>query len=243
VPRTTAWFAGVPGALALAIVVAACGPGPSTGATMMATPGATSLDRSGSAPSPPAASPVASGLLTIPSTFGIELQPGRYSSSPPFDRAFTFEVAEAGWETGHLNGEFFDIIRFDGLPRGGLPARSLAWATPTTIHGPTDAPAAGLSPAAAIAALAGRAGVVPANQVDQQLFGLAGARVDLHAEANNTPLFSGPGGTFGLGIDRDVRLAAVAVDDALLLVLVLATPDDLDAAWAQALAILETVEL
>jgi hypothetical protein len=66
--------------------------------------------------------------------------------------------------------------------------------------------------------------------------------IAFHAEANTTPLFSGPGGTFGLGVDRDVRIAALAVDDALLLVLVQATPGDLDAAWAQALAILETVE-
>jgi hypothetical protein len=172
--RTRAWFGGAP--IALAIAVAACAPGPSSGATVMATPGATSLDPSGSAPSPPAASPAASGVLTIPSTLGIALQPGRYSSSPPFDRAFTFRVAEAGWETGHLNGEFFDIIRFDGRPWAGLPARSLAWAAPTTIHGPSDVAASGLTPAAAIATLAGRDGVVPANEVDLELFDAAWAQ-------------------------------------------------------------------
>jgi hypothetical protein len=60
---------------------------------------------------------------------------------------------------------------------------------------------------------------------------------------SNTPVFAGADGTFRQTADLDSRLLAVAIEDGLLLVLVQATPDDLEAAWAQSLEILETVQL
>ncbi len=174
---------------------------------------------------------------------------GSTAAPPPLDLAFTFELDAPGWQTGHLDAEVFDIIRFDGLPESGLPARSLGFALPTTIRGAgagaaANLPVANLAPADALAALAARDDLVASEVTDLELFGRAAAQVDLHAKANNTPIWSASGGTSGLATARDLRLLAVALDDGgLLLVMIQARPNDLEAASEQAFDILDTVVL
>jgi hypothetical protein len=244
-----------PAALTLALAVAACAPVastalPATAAGQTAPPGpisspagARTVPPSTVAPSPTPLAPLPSGVLRLPSDFAIELEPGRYSSSPPFERFFTFEVDDPGWRAGHLNAEFFDIQRFDGVPTTGLPSRILAFAHPDTIHGPTSVPATELTPEAAVAALTARDDLVTKNVAELELFGRPSVRVDVHAPVDNTPVFGGADGTFRQSADLDARLVAVPIDGGLLLVLVQATPQDLEPAWDQALSILETVQL
>ena len=176
------------------------------------------------------------------------LAPGRYFSSPPFDIPFTFEVAEAGWETGHLHGEFFDLFRFDAEPSPANPTRWIGFAHPATIRGPgaipaADVPATSLTPQGAIDGWSDRDDLTPSNVAEQTLFGLAGARVDLQARTPGAGLFGGEEGTFGLDPQLPVRLVVLPLDDALLLVLVMAPAAELEAAWTQALEILDTVDL
>jgi hypothetical protein len=59
----------------------------------------------------------------------------------------------------------------------------------------------------------------------------------------SVPLFGGPAVVFGLDPENDVRLGTVPLADGLLLVLVLAAPDELDAAWHETQPILESVDL
>ena len=207
--------------------------------TPASSPGATS----GVAPSPTPLAPLPSGVLPLPTDFAIELASGTYFSAPPFDLPFTFEVPEPGWRSGHLNGEFFDIQRFDGVPTTGLPSRILGFAHPWTIEGATPMYAADLTPESAVAALVARDDLVTDDVANLELFGRPSVRVDIHAPEDNTAIFGGADGTFRQGADLDARLVAVPIDAGLLLVLVQATPDDLDAAWDQALEILGTVKL
>ena len=219
-----------------------------TGPATTAAPPSEDVGQPTDEPSPepprPSGAPAA-----LPTAFGVDLAPGLYGSSPPLDLAFTFELDAPGWQTGHLDAEVFDIIRFDGLPESGLPARSLGFALPTTIRGAgagaaANLPVANLAPADALAALAARDDLVASEVTDLELFGRAAAQVDLHAKANNTPIWSGSGGTFGLATARDLRLLAVALDDGgLLLVMIQARANDLEAASEQAFDILDTVVL
>ncbi len=218
-------------ALTLALAAVACAP------VSPSKPPATAAP----SPSPPA--PLPSGVLPLPSSFAIELAPGRYSSSPPFERSFTFEVDDPGWRAGHLNAEFFDIQRFDGVPMTGLPSRILPFAHPGTIQGATSIPATDLTPEAAVAALTARDDLVTRNVTELELLGRPSVRVDVHAPVDNTPVFGGADGTFRQSADLDARLVAVPIDDGLLLVLVQASADDLEGAWEQALGILGTVRL
>jgi hypothetical protein len=119
----------------------------------------------------------------------------------------------------------------------------LAFAHPDTIQGATSIPTRDLTPEAAIAALGARDDLVTANVAELELFGRRSARVDVHAPVGNTAVFAGEDGTYRQSADVDARLVSVPIDEDLLLVLVLAPPDDLEAAWDQALAILRTVEL
>jgi hypothetical protein len=253
-PRATLPLRAATLALALAAAAGACNPGgPSAPAattvgqapTRSPTPTPTSSADAAPtvAPSPTPPVPLPSGALRLPTAFAIELAPGTYFSTPPFDLPFTFEIRERGWRAGHLNGEFFDIQRFDGVPTTGLPSRILGFAHPWAIEGVTRLHAADLTPEEAIAALAARDDLVTANVTDFELFGRAAVRVDIHAPVDNTPLFGGADGTFGQSVDHDARLAAVPIDGGLLVVLIEAKPDDLEAAWAQAAEILETVYL
>jgi hypothetical protein len=208
------------------------GPSPTAGATVSPSPSATP------APTPP------SGARLLPTTFSVDIQPGRYFSAPPFELAFTFDVAEAGWQSGHLNGEFFDLQRWDGVPEGGLPSRLVGFAHPDTIQGPAgNVDVAELTPAAAVALLTSRDDLETANDETLQLLGRDAARVDVHVRVDNTSIFGGEDGTFRQGIDLDSRFVAVPIEGGLLLLVVEAKPDDLEAAWASALPIFESVDL
>ena len=182
-------------------------------------------------------------MLPLPTDFAVGLAPGTYFSTPPFDLPFTFEISEPGWRAGHLNGEFFDIQRFDGVPTTGLPSRILGFAHPWTIEGGTPLHAADLTPEQAVAALVARDDLVTDDVANLELFGRSSVRVDVHVPVDSTSLFGGADGTFRQSADLDARLVVVPLDGGLLLVLVEASPADLDAAWEQALEILETVEL
>jgi hypothetical protein len=227
--------------IASALALAACLP--------VASSSAPSAPRSGASSRPPTPAisplptPAGSAPLPFPTAFAAELVPGRYSSSPPFDLPFTFQVAEVGWVAGHLHGEFFDIQHYEGRRPSGAPARVLAWALPAFVRGSADVPASDLTPAAAIDLLADRVDIVDSNRAEVALLGRRGARLDLHAIEDNTPVFGGPGGTFGLSVAHDVRLVALPIEGGLLLLLVSAEPDELEAVWLQSLEIIESMEL
>src|SRR5574338_528723 len=112
---------------AISLVVAAC---TSAGApSVQPTPSAAAVSATGSPPSATAASPIATaaptptspppappGAVAWPKVFDVELQAGRYWSNPPFRIPFSLDVAEPGWYSGHLHDDFFDRLRFDGVP-------------------------------------------------------------------------------------------------------------------------------
>jgi len=217
--------------------------------TPVATPVATRAPTPSQAPTTlPTATllpaPISTGL-SFPTTSEIPLAPGRYRSSPPFDIPFTFEVPDSGWESAHLLGEFFDILQFDGetAAAAGQPSRWIAFGHPTDIRGTRDTPAAGLSPGEAAALFADRSDLQASATTPFELDGLDGVRLDLHARSLSTPVFGGPAGNFAIGPQNALRLAIVPLADDLLLVLVLATPDELEAAWLEAQPILESVDL
>ena len=56
-------------------------------------------------------------------------------------------------------------------------------------------------------------------------------------------MFGGPAGNLGIGPDRDIRVGIVEVNADVLLVVVSALPDDLDAAWTAVTPILDSVDL
>ena len=181
--------------------------------------------------------------LPFPTADGQELDLGTYVSSPPFDVDFTFEIAEPGWESLHLIGEFFDVVRWDGPGRTGAPPRSLAFGHPERVRGETDVPVAGLTPAAAVEILAGRDDLVVGSPGPFQLDGRDGLVLDLQAAAQGTVLFGGERGDLGIGPDRDVRLGIIPLDSDLLFVVVSAVPGQVDAAWDEAEPILESIDL
>lgn len=179
----------------------------------------------------------------MPTAFAAELAPGRYFSSPPFELAFTFLVDDPGWRAGHLNGEFFDIQRFEGEPGVNLPSRLVGFGRPDVFHGPDGAaPAAGLAPGQAIDVVAAQGDLDSTNVRAIEIAGRAGARVDLHSATNNNHVFGGEDGDFGMGPELDVRLAAVAFEDGLLVLVVSAPPGELGAAWDEAIAIFDSIE-
>ncbi len=165
--------------------------------------------------------------------------PGRYSSQPPFSIAFTFDVPSDGWESGHLHGEFFDVLQLDAP---GVPSRWIAFARPNLIHGATDAPAAGLSPQESIATIATLEGLEVSPSTPFEIGGLTGVTSDLHVTGGQVALFGGEAGDFGFNGDLDLRLGIVPFDGTLLLVLVMAPAPELDAAWTEAAPLLDSVE-
>ncbi|MBI2780500.1 MAG: hypothetical protein HYX55_01730 [Chloroflexi bacterium] len=224
----------------LTLALAGCG-----GAGGSTDPGVPGADDASAGPAvTSSAAPRPSGTLSWPSEFGVDLVPGTYFSSPPFDVPFTLTVAETGWQTGHLHSELFDLIRFDGLPETDLPAVLFGFSVPTMVRGAGgNKPAAGMTPDAAIDGLATRADITATNRAGVDLFGRSGARVDLHADVDNTALFGGPAGNFGLGPERNVRIAAVAFGGGLLLVLVMAPPGEVEEAWDRVQPILASIAL
>jgi hypothetical protein len=139
--------------------------------------------------------------------------------------------------------EFFDIVRFDDDAAMGQPTRWIAFAHPTNIRGAVDEPVEDLSPTDAAALFADRPDLRAGPTSAFELDGLVGIRHDLHALVQSAPLFGGPAGNFGLDPENDIRPGIVSLADGLLLVLVLAAPDELDAAWHETQPILESVDL
>jgi hypothetical protein len=242
--------------LSFAFALAGCSPSagatgtPSGSAVPEATPPAgtrgTSSAGASTAPSPsmtPAPTPPL-GARLLPTTFSVDIEPGRYFSMPPFEVAFTFEVPESGWQSGHLNGEFFDLQRWDGVPEGGLPSHLVGFAHPDTLQGPAGNMSVGdLTPAAAAALLTSRGDLETANEEPLELVGRDAVRIDVHVRIDNTPIFGGEDGTFRQGVDLDSRFVMVQVGGGLLLLVVQARPADLEAAWRRAFPILESIEL
>jgi len=170
--------------------------------------------------------------------------PGTYFSSPPFVIPLTLELTERGWHAGHLNPVFVDLQRYDGVAVGGLPTRMLALGWPDNVRGADGpVPVAGLTPGDALDLLASRGSIRARERRGIELSGLAGERIDLHSDLGNNPIFGTADGDFGLGPELDLRLIAVPYRDGLLMLSVLAPAADLDAAWQQALPILQSIEL
>lgn len=246
---------GAPKALGVGIaaaLLAACGGGAGVTsgptATAPATTPATTPTAAASAATtdPPQATsaPAPSGVLLLPTGFAGALQPGTYWSAPPFDIGFAFEVAEAGWVAGHLNSEFVDIQRHPGVPTEGvLPERIVGFAHPLVIHGSTMIDATDLPPAAAVQLWVDRTDIETANVEALELLGHDAVRVDLHAPRPMLALLGGDGGTFRLDSALDVRAVVVAIDGGLFLATVHAPAAELEAAWQQALPILESIDL
>ena len=168
---------------------------------------------------------------------------GRYFTSPPFVIPMTVELTEAGWHAGHLNPVFIDLQRYDGVDLGGLPSRMLGFGWPENVRGDRPLDVAGLTPAAAVDSITARGSIKSSNRASIELFGLEGERIDLHSDLTNNPIFGTADGDFGIQPELDCRLSVLPLDDGLLMVAVLAPAADLEAAWEQALPILEAATL
>ena len=179
--------------------------------------------------------------MPFPSHSEVALQPGRYTSSPPFDIPFTFAIPNSGWESAHLHGEFFDVVRLDG-PNPGQPTRWVAWAHPDTIHGAAPVAATGLEPQEAAATVAANSDLVATETNLFEFAGVSGVQLDVHA-AQPAPLFGGPAGNFVLVPSHHARLGFVRVGTELVAVMCLASADELDAACAEVQPILDSVQL
>ena len=243
-------------AAGLALLVAACttatstpsatrpaGQAPSTGASP--SPAGTAAFPPGAAPSPSApAVPRPSGTNAWPAAFNVELAAGRYFTAPPFGIGLTLAIGEPGWFSGHLHPEYIDLLRFDGVTHDELPTRVIGFQRPLHVRGADGTvPVGGLTPDQAIDLLAGRASLELRNRRGLELFGREGVVVDLGSSLGNNPTFGGEAGELGVGGAQTTRMVVLPNGADLLVVIVVADPDDLDAAWAQAQPILESVEL
>lgn len=227
--------------MASAFVFSACGaPTGGTGTTASPVATASAIAAASTAAS---TAPVGSttGALPFPTRRGAPLEHARYAAAPPFDLPFTFETPGDGWESLHLLGEFFDIVRFDGASRSGPPLRWIAFGHPERIHGDSEVPAAGLTHAEIADTLRARDDLETTEPEPFVLAGLEGVRLDLRARAADTAIFGGPGGNLSLEPSRDARMGIVVVDGEPLLVLVFAPPDELEEAWREAQPVLESV--
>jgi hypothetical protein len=233
----------------VAVLAGACQasatPPPSPGVTSAPSPAASGLPSGDPTGAPrPTPVPAPSGVLLLPTTFAVALEPGTYWSSPPFDLGFAFEIPEPGWVSGHLNAEFTDIQQHEGEPVAGvLPERIIGFGHPRQIHGTAIVDASGLTPAEAVDLWVERTDIETANQVQLELLGGDAVRVDVHAPVPMLPLFGGDDGTFRLDDALDVRIVVIAVEDGLFLATVHAPAADLEAAWDQALPTLESIDL
>ena len=217
--------------------IAPTGSAPATGSNTPSSP-------AGPTTSPGSGPTLPPGFLPLPTEFAIELEPGTYFSSPPFEIPFTFEVAEPGWVAGHLNPEFIDIQRHEGTPAAGvLPERIIGFAHPLQIHGTAVVDAADLTPADVADLWVERTDIETANRVELELLGGDAVRVDVHAPVPMLPLFGGDEGTFRLDDAFDVRIVVIAIDDGLFLATVHAPAAELETAWEQALPTLESIDL
>jgi hypothetical protein len=189
------------------------------------------------------APPPPSGTLAWPNAFDVELEVATYWSEPPFRIPFSIAVIQPGWYSAHVHEDFFDLLRFDGVPHQ-FPTRMVGFADPDQFRGDDGNVAVeGLSPDDALDLLARRASLETTNRSALDMFGIRGARIDLHSGTDSNPIFGTAEGNFGLGPELDMRLVLLPRGGRLFVVVVLAAPGDLDAAWEQALPILETVRL
>ena len=221
------------------LILGACSAETPTISPPTATP--TSARPATPTPSPSAPTPSASPRA-FPTTSGVELAPGRFSSSPPFDFAFTFEIPEPGWFSAHIHGEFFDVMRFEGTDQRS-PVRWVAWAHPETIHGDSDARAAELTPQEAADLMATQLAVDAEASSAFTFAGLQGVQLEFHTEITQVPLFGGPDGDFQLDNSQDARIGIVKIDHEMLLVMCLAPPGQLEGGCTDAQPILDSVEL
>lgn len=229
-----------------AVLAAGCGSGAGTSPS-----GAPSSSPGGSlSPSPAtSSSPVATGSpeatldgQPFPTGQAVLVPPGRYASQPPFAVPFTFEVSGAEWRTWHHLPEFLDIAKYDPSVQVFQPSRWLAFGRPEVAYGPDGEEVATADPAAAADAWASREDLVTSQPEPFELDGLAGLRLDIHTSASTT-LFGGARGDLGLQPELDVRVGIVAFAEGLLLVLSFAPPEELDAAWTEAVPIVASVTL
>jgi hypothetical protein len=126
---------------------------------------------------------------------------------------------------------------------GVPPERIIGFAHPLQIHGTAVVDAADLIPADAVDLWVERSDIETANRAELELLGGNAERVDVHATAPMLPLFGGDDGTFRLDTSLDVRIVVIAIDDGLFLATVHAPASDLEAAWSQALPILESIDI
>lgn len=234
------------GAIGLAALLVGCGGGVAmtsgpTATAPITTPSATTSPAT-TVPPPATFAPAPSGHLAVPSQFEIELDPGRYWSSPPFEIGFSFDVDQPGWIAGHLNAEFFDIQRDADGGGPALPQSILGFGLPTTIRGATDIPVVELTPAEAVAELLARTSLGASNVTERMLFGRESVSIDLHP-AVQSAVFGAAGGTFRIDPELEARLAFIPFEQRLLAVILLARPGDLEMRWLEALPILESIDL
>jgi hypothetical protein len=206
------------------------------------SPATATLAAATNAPTTPGTPAPTPSPLAFPTTSEVELMPGRYSSSPPFDIEFTFEIPGPGWFSAHIHGEFFDVMRFEGTDQRS-PIRWIAWAHPETIHGDREAPAADLTPQEAATQMAMQIAVEAGTSSRFTFAGLDGVQMDYHTEIRQVPLFGGPDGDFQLDNSQDARIGIVKIDEEMLLIMCLAPPGQLEAGCADAQPILDSVEL
>ena len=192
----------------------------------------------------PTVAPRPSGTLAWPTAFNIEFKPGTYAASPPFGIPFTIRIAETGWFSGHADPEFVDLLRFDGLAVHEWPSQMVAFGELDHVRGragPVNV--TGMTPRTALQLLADRADLDAGDIVAQSLIGLDGARADVHADANDTPLLGKGSVELRQGPQLDMRLVLLDGEGGMLMVGVLAPPGGVEAAWEHAQSILETVRL
>jgi hypothetical protein len=219
--------------LAVSALLAACaGVAPTASPVPTAPPTAT--------PTPsPVPTPTPRLALRFPSASEIGLAPGRYRSSPPFDLSFTFDIPEAGWQSGHLAPDFFDVLQ---LTAPGHPNHWVAFALPQTIVG-SDGPidVTGLDPTEAALAIAARGDLDATAPTRFDFAGLPATRMDISTDRPGVKLFGGAVGDFMLDPTQDVRLILAPLDEELMLVLVMAPKGGLETTWLKALPILGSV--
>jgi hypothetical protein len=190
---------------------------------------------------PPSAETAApAGLRSFPPTTAVALEPGRYSSQPPFEVPFTFEITVAGWGTAHHHGEFFDVIQPVAL--GVSPTRWIAFARPQTLHGTDeDVDAAGLTPEQVIGVFRDHGDIDLGPATPYSIGGIDGLAADMSTESPAVEAFGGPAGDLQLDPAYEGRTVFLTVGDAPLLVMVFAPRGQLAEAWAESQPIIDSI--
>jgi hypothetical protein len=199
-------------AFLLVIALTSCGP-------------ATDVDRA--APSPPA-----SGPREIEGE-GAALPPGRYTFTP-FEPRVTFEVGE-GFVGGHTNAEFFDVFYGE--------TSALAFASPTFVTAPGGRlQTAGASAEETLAALRSGNALKDVRAATMTVGSEVLDAVEGRGRKDGIPLLGGPGGEFAIVKGDGYRIAALEVEEKLVLVMQLATEPPVAQAFAATDPILPTID-